>query len=296
MIKEVTFEQLKSPVKVSDNQDIAKLERAILEQPQVPCPVIHSFGPGVYMRQLSLPAGNIAIGQHQNFEHVSIFIKGRMTFFNEDGTRKEVQAPMTFISPPGQKIAYVHEDSVFMNVYSTNETDVEKLEDFYLTKKESFLEHKEKMDSTPLLTSKFDHNDFELFLIEFGLTKEQVRELSETESDMIPLPHGSYKFKKGKSKIEGTGLFATADIEPFEILCAARIDGKRTIAGRFTNHSANPNAKMIKGSNGDIALMATKKILGCHGGQDGEEITIDYRQSLRLNLDIAKEGQKCLHS
>lgn len=142
------------------------------------------------------------------------------------------------------------------------------------------------------LQSKIDNEDHELFLAEFGLTKERVKEIVENTSDMTDLPPGTYKFKKGKSKIDRTGIFATADIYPFEIVCAARINGKRTIVGRYTNHSKNPNAKMIRGSNDDMIIMATKKIHGSRGGQDGEEITVDYRQSLSLNLEILRDITK----
>jgi hypothetical protein len=40
---------------------------------------------------------------------------------------------------------------------------------------------------------------------------------------------------------------------------------------------------MVKRPNGDIDLVATRQIAGCTGGQPGEEITIDYRQALRLS-------------
>jgi hypothetical protein len=41
---------------------------------------------------------------------------------------------------------------------------------------------------------------------------------------------------------------------------------------------------MILLDNGDINLIAIKKISGCHGGNLGEEITIDYRQAVSLAI------------
>jgi hypothetical protein len=41
---------------------------------------------------------------------------------------------------------------------------------------------------------------------------------------------------------------------------------------------------MVLRDNGDIDLMARRAIDGCRGGNLGEEITIDYRQSVRLSL------------
>ena len=69
-----------------------------------------------------------------------------------------------------------------------------------------------------------------------------------------------------------------------EIIAPARLDGKRTPAGRYTNHSKNPNSIMILRDNNDIDLVAKKVIKGCQGGNLGEEITIDYRQALSLAI------------
>jgi len=93
--------------------------------------------------------------------------------------------------------------------------------------------------------------------------------------------------KIGDSPIEGKGLFATATIEQGEVIAPAGIKGKRTIAGRFTNHSANPNAFLVLHENGDVDLVAKYYISGCKAGFDGEEITIDYRQALALNAKKA---------
>ena len=70
---------------------------------------------------------------------------------------------------------------------------------------------------------------------------------------------------------------------PGAVIAPARIAGKRTPAGRYTNHSAKPNAVMVQLPSGDIDLVASRHISGCAGGQLGEEITIDYRQALRLS-------------
>jgi len=35
---------------------------------------------------------------------------------------------MTFMAKPGRKVAYIVETVVFQNIYSTSETDIEKLE------------------------------------------------------------------------------------------------------------------------------------------------------------------------
>lgn len=292
-LAEVTREEHLSPatdLKIAVN----KLEKDMLEMPQTPCPVVHRFGPGIYIREVAVPAGTLAIGHHQNFEHQNVFLKGRVTILNDDGTTTELKAPMVFTGKPGRKIGFVHEDMVWLNVYSTNETDVEKLEATYLTKSDDWIKSNEARENLLLLQTEVETNDFLDAITELGFTPEQVKAMSEDTADMIELPYGGYKIKVANSRIHGQGLFATADIEDGEVISPARIDGKRTIAGRFTNHSASPNAKMIESNNGDIVLVATRLILGCHGGFDGEEILINYREAVSLTRAISQGGDICL--
>lgn len=101
---------------------IKKIEPLMLNMPQVPCPVTHYFGPGVCIREVKIPAGTIAIGHHQNFNHVNNFLKGKVLMLMEDGTTKTIEAPMTFTGEPGRKIGYIVEDMVWQNIYPTEET------------------------------------------------------------------------------------------------------------------------------------------------------------------------------
>jgi hypothetical protein len=275
-------------------EKVERIESIGMNYPQAPCPVIHRFGPGVYIREVKIPAGVFAIGHHQNFEHMNIFLSGRLTMLNEDGTTTEMIAPVTYVAKPGRKISFSHEDVVWINVYATDEQDIEKLEKHYLTKSASWLEAAAVKKQVQLLQQNMDRKDFLSAIESFGLTEESVKKTSFNEDDMIPLPFGSYKIKVANSALDGKGLFATGDLISGEKIAPARIAGKRTIAGRYTNHSAAPNAKMVEGINGDIDLVATRSILGCHGGLDGEEITIDYRESIRLTREIGSRGLKCL--
>ena len=95
------------------------------------------------------------------------------------------------------------------------------------------------------------------------------------------MPYGGFKIQISESNISGRGVFASAEIEENETIGPARIDGKRTPIGRYCNHSMTPNAKM-KLIKGDLFLVSIGKILGCKGGEIGEEITTDYRNNLKL--------------
>jgi len=71
-----------------------------------------------------------------------------------------------------------------------------------------------------------------------------VDSISRAEEDQIPFPEGSaLKVALHPSPIHGTGVFASFPINAFEVIGPARLNGKRTPLGRYTNHSSNPNAE-----------------------------------------------------
>lgn len=249
----------------------------LLTLPQADCEVQHGFAPGMYIRQVTIKAGVFAIGHYQKTEHLNMMLSGRVTVFLGDEEQAELVAPMMFTSQPGRKVGLVTKEMTWLNIYSTNETDVDVLESM-------FMEPDERLIAAKLASKTIrqeDIDDFRAVILGLGVSKAEVRQQSEISADLIPFPYGMYKCKVGASSIEGRGLIATANIQAGEIICPASIKGCRTPAGRYANHAANHNSVFLK--NGDtIDLMATRHISGCVGGLDGEEITVDYRQARSL--------------
>lgn len=134
------------PMEVSLIDKVGNLEKEFLKLPQADCPVVHSFGQGTYIRQVTIPAGTYAIGHHQNFEHINFFVKGKVSMLNDDGSFTVLTAPMFFIGKPGRKVGYAHEDVVWLNIYQTDETSIEQLEARLLTKSDNWVkDNEEKM-------------------------------------------------------------------------------------------------------------------------------------------------------
>ena len=96
--------------------------------PQVDCKEKHYFGPGLYVREVTMPAGSVIVGKPHKTEHLCVMLQGRMKIVKDDGEVIELTAPATFVGKPGRKIAYILETVVFQNIFATDETDVEKLE------------------------------------------------------------------------------------------------------------------------------------------------------------------------
>lgn len=269
------------------NLIIADLEKEMLDMPQADCPVAHHFGPGIYIREVTLPAGIFAVGHAQKFDHLNIMLTGKVAIV-DDGKVRVLEAPMIFTGKPGRKVGYVIEMCVWQNVYATEETNIDALEAYYLDKSENWKAYDKEQSNIIYALNQPDRDDFEQVLKDFGFDAKTVRQQSEDESDQIDMPVAFKAVAQVRdSNIEGKGLFLSWHTMSGQIIAPARIAGKRTPAGRYVNHSMNPNCKYVADENGDIYLMSLRDIDGCKGGGCGEELTVDYRQALILNMELS---------
>jgi hypothetical protein len=278
VIVDNTNDCLPSQFKESVAQD---MESALLEMEQINAPVTHRFAPNIYIREVALPAGAFVMGHYHKTRHLNIMLKGKIKFLGSDGVWVEMSAPQTFVSDEGRKVAFVYEDTIWQNVFSTDETDTDKLEDMYLRKSTTWDEYKNANDKMLELDNVDDISDYYKAIAEFGFTHERVQELTNDTKDQIPFPYGSYNVTISDSKIEGKGMFATAPFKKNDQIAVARVGDNRTPAGRYVNHAKNPNS-FYKIEGNDIYLVAGCDIQGCVGGSLGDELTVDYRQALSL--------------
>jgi hypothetical protein len=271
------------PTAIAKHDGIEQIEAAMLNMEQADCPVAHHFGPGIYVREVTLPKGIIAVGHSQRFEHLNIMLTGKVAMVDGDRVRV-LEAPMIFVGQPGRKVGYVMETCVWQNIYATDETDIDTLEATFLDKSDTWLSHEEDLKVFRHASHQDDRDDFFAMLGEVGFDPETVRQQSENEPDQIPMPsEWATATSVRESDIEGQGLFLSWPVPAETIIAPARINGFRTPAGRFVNHAKNPNCKFVKVDNGDIYLVAIANIRGCAGGTKGDELTVDYRQALSLS-------------
>lgn len=112
---------------------LEQLELLIRAHPSVLTPddfaLVHTFAPGVYVRQITMRAGLLVLGRKHRTRHVNIISKGRVAFRVPGEPVHVVDAPYTFVSEAGvQKLLYIHEETVWTTVHPTEETDLTKLE------------------------------------------------------------------------------------------------------------------------------------------------------------------------
>lgn len=121
----------------SARQKAERLEDVLKSAPQVDCPVREYFAPGVYAREITLPAGTVLVGAVHKVENLAVLSKGRLILAT-DGGPVEIKAPYTLTVKPGAKnAATALEDSVWTNFLPnpTDETDPEKLVEMFTESK-----------------------------------------------------------------------------------------------------------------------------------------------------------------
>lgn len=108
---------------------VRDVQQQLSESPdQIDVPVQHHFAPGVYMRQMDAAAGTLVVSKMHRTEHMNILLKGSLTVATEDGIQL-MTAPCVLKSMPGTKrIGYFHEDSSWITIHPTSDTDLERIE------------------------------------------------------------------------------------------------------------------------------------------------------------------------
>ena len=122
-------------------QRVESLQTQLETAPQVDCPVRHYFAPGLYAREITIPAGTVVVGAVHKTENLIVVSMGRLRIVTDDGTR-EVQAGDTFTCRAGMKNAVVAlEDSRWTNFLANpdNLTDTDAMTEIFTTSKASEL-------------------------------------------------------------------------------------------------------------------------------------------------------------
>jgi len=277
-------------VKVTFNLDFLKptlqhkinvLQAALLEMPQADIVTTHTFKPGIYERAIRIPAWTVLTGAEHKTDYKIRLEQGTIAV-NVGEEVKVMTAPCEFEAKAGaQRVGRVFEkEVVWVDVYDNPDDcrDIKVLEErLYVVPVCGLGENR-----VALLTQNA-RNDYNVFVSQLGLTHDQITDIVNIESDLIDMPSG-YAVELRASKIHGKGLFATKHFAAGEVICPGRIDGKRTPAGRFINHSFDSNVTPVLVGD-DINAVATRAIY------PNEELLVDYRASMRVNFGIALQGE-----
>ena len=116
----------------------------------------------------------------------------------------------------------------------------------------------------------------------FGFSERQVRDINESTVNDIPFPEDS-QVSVCRSTIQGRGVFSSINYKQDDFIAPMQLNGKRTPAGRFCNHSYSPNARAVLLINCDVILSSLTDI------KAGDEIVIHYGDFLAQHFDMAEQ-------
>jgi hypothetical protein len=123
-------EALSDEERLARRAQIAALQAHMLAgEEHIDLEMRHYFASGVYVREMKIPAGVLAVGKIHKTEHILILLQGKLTVTTEEGSQT-IEAPMTIVAKPGTKrVAYAHTDSLLQNIHAVGEErDLEKIE------------------------------------------------------------------------------------------------------------------------------------------------------------------------
>lgn len=115
---------------------VFEFEREQAKKPQVQLRVETHFAPGIYARELHIPAGTEITGRVHRFENFNILSQGEMIVTTDIGV-EHVRAPYSCVSRAGTKrAARTLTDCIWTTILGTNETDPEIIQKLFTTNDE----------------------------------------------------------------------------------------------------------------------------------------------------------------
>lgn len=116
---------------IPERNAILALEGHMRQFEQLDCPLRHTFAPGSYAREITMPADALVVGKIHKHAHLNIISRGVATVVTEFG-RLEIDAserPVTFTSDAGTKRAvYCHTEVIWTTIHLTEKNDLAEIE------------------------------------------------------------------------------------------------------------------------------------------------------------------------
>jgi hypothetical protein len=121
--KKVLADPAVAPPAPTHKESIKQLIEIVDSVPQLEIPVTHYFSPGIYAREITMPAGMTGVGHIHKHRHLNIALTGH-ALVTWDGQTQEIRAPFIFESLPGaQKAFQVFEDLRWITIHA-NPTEI----------------------------------------------------------------------------------------------------------------------------------------------------------------------------
>lgn len=121
---------LRTPAQLAKGNDkINRLEQEMAQFEPIEAPVINRFTPGLYSREIFMPAGSLITSKIHKTEHPFVVLSGKVSVWTNDGDRVDIEGPYVGTTYPGtRRVLYIHEDTRWITFHPSDETELDKLE------------------------------------------------------------------------------------------------------------------------------------------------------------------------
>lgn len=107
---------------------IDEVEAVLAAHVAVDCPLVHRFTPGLYVREIFMPAGTFLTSKIHKTEHPFIVSKGKVSVWI-DGEVQIINAPYCGVTEPGtRRVLFIHEDCVWTTIHTNPDNCKDVLE------------------------------------------------------------------------------------------------------------------------------------------------------------------------
>lgn len=118
----------KITINIDRDRIIDNFEKFIVDiNNPIELPLRHIFTPGLYTREISIPAGTLLTSLIHKTEHPFLLSKGKAKVF--DNEMKEIEAPYLGITKPNtRRVIYAITDIIWTTFHVTEKTNIENIE------------------------------------------------------------------------------------------------------------------------------------------------------------------------
>tara|TARA_R110000744_G_scaffold82977_2_gene162968 strand:+ start:244 stop:768 length:525 start_codon:yes stop_codon:yes gene_type:complete len=130
------------------------------------CPLKHYFSDGIYVREITIPAGMVIVGKIHKHRHPNFLLKGKVMVITEQKGEEIIEGPCFMMSEGGTKRAlYAVTDLVWTTIHHnpTNTQDLNKIEDVVIAK--NYDEYRKFIKSEDSVIKKIKNNIIKLLNI-----------------------------------------------------------------------------------------------------------------------------------
>lgn len=114
--------------KVPTREEIERLQREMVNFPQVELITDHYFSDGMYCRKVFRKAGTLIVGKVHKKDHFFMCAMGEIIAWSENGMKKLLPGDIIESKPGTKRVTLATMDSIGITVHKTDKTDLDEIE------------------------------------------------------------------------------------------------------------------------------------------------------------------------